>query len=113
MGLDFAQSDAHWSYGGFHQFRIKLAKEIGIDLESMQGFGGDIPWINVNDPIEPFLNHSDCDGQLTDNECTDVGPRLIDLVKHWPEDDYNRQQALMLAEDMIDCAKRNHSLDFC
>ena len=30
MGLDFIQSNAHWSYSGFHQFRERLAKEIGI-----------------------------------------------------------------------------------
>jgi hypothetical protein len=38
MGLDFSHTEAHWSYGGFNNFRTKLAAEIGIVLDIMQGF---------------------------------------------------------------------------
>lgn len=32
MGLDFTHTDAHWSYGGFDRFRIRLAWAAGIKL---------------------------------------------------------------------------------
>ena len=38
MGLDFRGADAHWSYGGFMNFREKVANEIGICLELMAGY---------------------------------------------------------------------------
>src|SRR5665648_1219897 len=65
MGLDFSHSNAHWSYSGFYDFRRRLAQEINVDLEMMDGFGGDIPFDLIKDSIEPLLNHSDCGGGLT------------------------------------------------
>lgn len=81
MGLGFNESDAHWSYSGFMQFRRRLAREIGICLDLMQGFRETnrevdcqkdfywlpkepLKWENIKDPIAEFLSHSDCDGQL-------------------------------------------------
>jgi len=40
MGLNFSHTDMHWSYSCFHEFRRKLAAEIGIDLDDMDGFEG-------------------------------------------------------------------------
>jgi hypothetical protein len=118
MGLDFRQSTARWSYGGFNNFRSRLAAEIGIDLDSMQGFGGlgesstidptppgRIPWSTVDDDLVPLLNHSDCDGVLTAEEMRSVSPRLREIVSHWPTDaahpaSYDRRQALQLCDDM-------------
>lgn len=112
MGLDFSHCDAHWSYSGFHRFRCKLAKEIGIDLDSMKGFGGKISWDKIKDPIKPLLNHSDCDGELTSEECREVAPRLRELVKDWPDDDYDKQKALELADGMEFAAIMNENLEF-
>lgn len=72
MGLDFRTAEipydedlppeqrAHWSYSGFHRFRQRLAAEIGIELEEMQGFGGDKEW-DEKQPLTPLLTHSDCE----------------------------------------------------
>jgi hypothetical protein len=38
MGLDFSHCDAHWSYSGFNEFRVKLAEAAGIVLGDMEGF---------------------------------------------------------------------------
>jgi len=69
MGLNFSistrSSNAAWSYSGFGNFRRKLAEEIRIDLNAMEGFGGKTKWDTVKDPIKYLLNHSDCDGHLT------------------------------------------------
>jgi len=111
MGIDFHPGSAHWSYSGFNNFRERLAATIGMDLDSMQGFGGSVPFKNFKDDIIPLLNHSDCDGHLTAIQCSKVGPRLKELVKNW--DDYDGKHALQLANDMIECANNKQKLIFC
>lgn len=98
MGLDFNISEAHWTYGGFNRFRIKLAKEIGINLDNMQGFNGSLSWKNIKDPIVNLLNHSDCAGVISIEDCHIIGKRLKELVKNWNEED--SLTALKLAKDM-------------
>lgn len=100
MGIDFSHTEAYWAYSGFHRFRLRLAQEIQIDLEMMDGFGGDIPFDSVNDSIKPLLDHSDCEGELTPEECAKVAPRLRELVAAWPDDDRDKINALRLAEGM-------------
>lgn len=121
MGLNFKDSDAQWSYGGFMAFRERLASEIGVELRTMQGFSertddGKIPgersWKNINDDIVPFLNHSDCEDELTPEECKRVAPRLRKLVADW-EDDHDKQNALQLADDMERIAATGAPLVFC
>lgn len=109
MGVGFSHCDAQWAYSGFHHFRKRLAKEIGIDLEEMQGFSRKPPrgegmadndrfdftamgvpgtksWDGVKDPIKWLLHHSDCDGHLTPARCEKIAPRLEELVAKWPDE---------------------------
>src|SRR3546814_12914881 len=101
MGLDCSHTGAHWAYSGFTRFRRALAKHEGIDLDAMEGFqrhGDDRPrvsWNTVTTPLKPLLDHSDCDGELTPEECRQVAPRLREVVKAvWPGDCYDRQTGL-------------------
>ena len=122
MGIDFSHCDAHWAYSGFHRFRTKLAKEIGIDLDRMKGFGatwagetaaGDIEWANSkDDPIISLLDHSDCDGHISPGKCKKIAPRLRELVDKWDDEDYDKQQALLLAEGMELAANERRNLKF-
>lgn len=123
MGLDFSHGDAHWSYSGFHRFRCKLARAINIDLEEMDGFAREPllgcivegkPWPDTEiDPLIALLNHSDCDGELTPDQCKSIAPRLREIVEQFPADDYDRQQALMLADGMDEAVQENELLEFC
>lgn len=114
MGLDFVQSEAHWSYSGFMSFRERLANAIGISLMSMQGFGTPlIPWDTINDDIVPLLNHSDCDGVLTPNECHTIAVRLAELIKDWDNGDYDKIQAQHLINGMNKCYENDEPLEFC
>ena len=114
MGLDFSNADASWSYSGFGRFRTKLAEEIGVDLHAMSGYTENgLSWDKVDDPIKLLLDHSDCDGILEPHECEAVAPRLIELIKDWDDDDYDKDQAMSLAEGMQDCAKSGEQLIFC
>ena len=112
MGLDFYGSKAHWSYSGFNHFRKRLANEIGIDLENIQGYGGNLSLNKLQDDIKSLLDHSDCDGELSFQECEKVAPRLRELISDWDDDDYDKVQALLLAEGMEDCATNKQSLIF-
>lgn len=111
MGLDFSHTDARWSYGGFNNFRRRLANEIGMNLDDMEGFDGNIPFHIYQDDIIPLLNHSDCDGELTPDECKQVAPRLRELVSGW-EDDYDKSKALDLADGMELAANQGQPLEF-
>ena len=101
MGLDLVvEGTAHharWSYSGFNRFRKRLAEQLGFSLDQMVGFGGDVPWNTVSDPIVPLLDHSDCEGELSPLEAASVAPRLREMVAGWDEGDYDREQAERLA----------------
>ena len=112
MGIDFSHCDAHWAYSGFNRFRARLAKQIGINLDSMIGFGGNHSWESVSDPIKPFLNHSDCDGNLTVDECWAVAPRIQQLISDWKDDDYDKIHALELIEGMKNAVASLEPLEF-
>lgn len=110
MGLDLLLSridhngpSARWAYSGFHEFRRRLANEVGIALEEMQGFGDpQRSWKDFGaEPLLPLLNHSDCEGDLDYKACLLVAPRLREIVARWDEHDYDRQMAERLA-DMMD-----------
>lgn len=118
MGLDFRHDRPpghycpQWSYDGFADFRRRLAEEEEFDLDSMQGYGGDISWTDVITDLKPLLNHSDADGSLTAEECAQIAPRLREAVADWP-DDYDHRSALNLAACMDACAAAGEKLEFC
>jgi len=102
MGIDFSHCDAHWAYPEFMQFRSRLAKEIGVEIMEMEGFiENGRRWRSLPpDPIIGLLFHSDCDGELSPEECERIAPRLRELVSKWPDDDYDKMNALDLAIGM-------------
>jgi len=117
MGLDFSHSDAHWSYSGFMKFRTHLAECTGIDLDMMEGFGGDGEWSPpLTEPIIDLLNHSDCDGELTPEQCKIIAPRLRKIVSEWSDSDYmvmyDKKNALLLADGMEEAAANGEPLEF-
>ena len=56
MGIDFSGVDARWSYSGFMTFRERVAAGAGIELMEMDGFGGQVQWEDIEDPIKILLN---------------------------------------------------------
>ncbi len=118
MGLNFSHGKAAWCYHGFNLFRAHLARDIGIDLWSMDGFGGYQEWPSAtDDPIIDLLNHSDCDGDLSPKQCAVIAPRLRELVSKWPDGDWEVEQdralAILLAEGMEDATAKKQHFKFC
>jgi hypothetical protein len=123
MGIDFSHTAAQWSYTGFGAFRRALALFEGINLDDMQGFGGDRDWSTVATDLAPLLNHSDCDGEMTPDECRQVAPRLRQVIEElWPADraiweidpsaSFNRNNGLALADGMDAAAASHEPLQF-
>lgn len=114
-GYENGKERPYWSYSGFNIFRLELAKLIGMNLMEMKGFSRNsesTQWDAVPyDPIFPLLNHSDCDGELTPEECSEVYPRLRELLATYPYE-YDRAQGWMLADMMEHCAKEGLTLEF-
>lgn len=123
MGLDFSHGPEYerfgpfgpqWSYTGFNRFRRRLSQAEGFDLDGMAGFiVNGAPWSTVATPLTPLLNHSDCDGNMTPEECKQVAPRLKEIVDGWEPGDYDRQSALELVAAMEYCAEHGETLEFC
>ena len=123
MGIDFSYCGAHWAYSGFNRFRERIAGETGINLRDMEGFSGFLPtpnqeekealkWNKIIDPIKLLLNHSDCDGILTPEECAKVAPRLREIISDWDDEDYDKQNAIELAEGMEQASFLGEDLEF-
>ena len=96
------------SYGGYGEWRRKLAKAVGIDLDKMKGFGGVESWRGK--PMQLILNHSDCEDRYTHN----VVPQLLEEAKEAQrlfDDDYDRPgKFIRLCEKAIE---RNVGIMFC
>lgn len=124
MGIDFSHSEAHWAYTGFSRFRRALATFEGIDLDAMAGFcSGGQPWEPVTTPLVPLLDHSDCDGDLSPEDCAAVAPRLREVIDQiWPAETSNweqnreaslhRSNGLLLADGMEAAASAGERLEF-
>lgn len=82
MGLDTSHDAFHGPYSAFMQLRIWIADKCGIDLIKMEGFGGEAPisWDTVNDDISILLYHSDCDGDISPQDCGKLAARLKTLL---------------------------------
>ena len=116
MGLDFSHGDVHFAYSGFHTFRKKIAQDLGFDLKDMIGFGGKKQWSELKpDDIYLFLNHSDCDGELSPSDLNKIIPRLEEITKDWKTDESwaSKDQADKLIEAMKDAADAGEHLIFC
>lgn len=105
------------SYGGFANFRDAVAKEIGIDLDEMIGFGGVKSFKEVKNPIKHLLNHSDCDGYIGEKMCGKMFPELKKIADKWLQssnenEKYYGRLALYLSEGMKECFDNDEPLLF-
>lgn len=61
-----------------------------MNLDEMEGVGGDIPFENFTDDIIPLLDLSDSDRYLMPEVCQNVAVRLRQLIRNWPDDDMDK-----------------------
>jgi hypothetical protein len=70
-----------------------------------------------DDPLFEFIFHCDCDGQLDEFQCREMGPRLKTLLESWNPgnifDQLEKTEGLKLANAMIRCGNEGATLIFC
>lgn len=108
---------AHKGYDHVRLFGTNINKhrEPGQSTANYTDYIGTQPvisWDKIKDPIKPLLNHSDCDGDLTPDQCREVAPRIRELVKDWPDDDRDKINALLLADGMDLAVNKKENLEF-
>jgi len=119
MGLNFKINneiiDLKFSYGSFHDFRIKIANKLGYKLEFKENFD---EWI-CNDYSKCdkfwwlFLTHNDYTGFISHKLCGKIAIRMRLLIKEWDIKDNDYEKLLNLIEFMKFCKKNKTHLIFC
>ncbi len=129
MGVEIGS--AHWAYSGFMRFRKKLAEAEGFDLLTMDGYEGAFgstsgsprPWADADGKnvtvLRPLLDHSDCDGEMTWQECEQVVDRVSEIVEAWalrpsldPIEERDILQGRRLVQSMRDSVAAQSELVF-
>lgn len=112
MGLDFRGADVSWAYSGFMRFRQRVVNGAGYmgDLREMYGHG--LPAAMKKDDIYDFIDHSDCDGELTPEQMRKIEPRLRAIVSLWPDGDTDKTRGLALCDGMRACIQAGENLEF-
>ena len=103
MGLDFYPEGPHFSYGGFSYFRNNIAHYFKIplilDTYTRSSQTGDkrlitfisydlsqIEFTGKHTFLKLFLSHSDCDGQLTPEECKGISVLMDEYILQLEKD---------------------------
>jgi len=117
IGICLSLMEGFWIPGYDEYSKVeKTIKTVGTKVidESFSWLPkGPLKWDKIQDPIVDLLNHSDCEGHLTAGQCKKIAPRLRELIKDWNDEDYDKIQALKLAEGMEYCVKNKKELEFC
>lgn len=82
MGLDTTHGAWNGAYSAFMRWRKKIAELCGLgDLSQFEGYDGIRPLSDIQDEgIRILLSHSDCDGELTPEECEKIASSLSLLL---------------------------------
>ena len=108
-----------FSYGGFNSFRNRLTSQLfGFNYDFLIATGQGSPqWdLVARHPIYDLLNHSDCDGDLSAEQCRTIAPALRQALSNtniWPEGDMDLESGQHLVRYMEICAEIERKLIFC
>lgn len=93
MGLDTTHDAWHGPYSSFMRWRTFIAKKAGLgNLRDYEGYGGQLPFSSIEqDGLRTLLSHSDCDGELTPDECKSISDDLMNLLPLMNGADPNEQ----------------------
>lgn len=80
MGLDTSHDCWHGPYSSFMRWREKVCECAGLgNIRDRIGFNGIVPWPS-NDIIVTLLDHSDCEGEIEWQKCSELADRLDQLL---------------------------------
>ena len=117
MGIAFSHWDIGIPHSMFHRLRRRLAREISIDLDRMEGYAayradgtvksrGTRSWEDLPDPLVLVLRASDVEASFSPEECWAIKRRLQEIAPGLTsEKDHGaRGMVLALAEAMARAA---------
>ena len=120
MGLDTSHNCYHGPYSSFTDFRYALADQIDIDLDDYIGYRGYRPTKyldTIEHDIMPLLNHSDCDGILTVEECKRIANGLTNILDNFNEDiNYSinnfKDKIIQFRDGCLEAIQNNEEVEF-
>jgi hypothetical protein len=121
MGLDTTHDAWHGPYSSFNQWRTEIASHIGINLREMDGYKMQgfriipgLPWDDwVDHDLYPLLIHSDCEGELTPDECRRIANALGEILpKMDPENEYLLRKTKQFHDGCQRAALLNQVIEF-
>ena len=117
MGLDTTHNAFHGAYSSFMRFRRTLV------IEACAGTFSDNPmeyrWtfeasrvpLALRTGLLTLMNHSDCEGELSPEECTEVAT-FLEWADAYLKVDCTKQQAAQFALGCRDAASKGETLEF-
>jgi hypothetical protein len=114
MGLDTSHDCWHGSYGRFGAFRVAVCQAAGLgDLSEYRGFRiGNKEWPPMQDePLVVLLNHSDCDGEISWQDCEPLARRLDEIADD-PRMAEWRDEAIQFARGCREAARLHEHVEF-
>lgn len=117
MGLDTTHGCYSGAYSGFNEWRRWLAGKIDIDLLDYIGYGGSTKRLeDIEHNLEPLFNHSDCDGELSVEECKKIKIGLEEIFKNLDPDNYderyNYEKTQTFIEGLELAIEKNEPVEF-
>ena len=117
MGLDTTHNAWHGSYSSFNKFRSWLGEQIGINLKDYIGYGNDVglELSSIDHDLQPLFDHSDCDGELTPEQCKQIADGIDSVLKTAPKDDFpysHYQSAVEFRDGCLLAYSKNESMEF-
>lgn len=118
MGLDTTHGCWNGAYSSFNAFRHFLAEKININLDEYHGYGSDNAskfLEDIDHDIMPLLNHSDCDGYLSVQECERIANGLEQILKenNWMNIDESTIYDRFSNADLYYAQKAKDFMDGC
>lgn len=93
MGLDCSHDAFSGAYSAFNRFRQEVCRAIGgsypphqdPDLDLLTWYWGDGYRENTHPGLGILLSHSDCDGEISPEDCLSVAEDLEALAEKMPD----------------------------
>jgi len=117
MGLDTTHNAFHGAYSGFDHLRRRLVEQAcqGTYRDGRDHYYWTFESERVPHDVRPgmyaLLNHSDCEGDLSPQQCTDVA-QFLEWADRHITDVYAKDKAAQFARGCRLAAEANETLEF-
>lgn len=119
MGLDTTHNCFHGPYSTFMRFRRSLADQIGINLDDYVEYDrekGTKSLVDLDHPLQPLFNHSDCEGELSVKESKQIVEGLNSVIdqfdKSKPQDFDFLNRVIQFRDGCLEAIQKKEKIIF-